>query len=144
MLVQFIIDSGWARLRYSRIEAGVLRFLLSDDIDPELFADASNRIVETLCRYGTTKERALSRAMHDLERLQDRRTREVSRPTPERLVLTTDRTRTIEALFGKPAGEHPPKQVAMEKTKADPVGNGGSVPVRASKIPHAEAMKKLE
>jgi predicted nucleic acid-binding protein len=91
--IQLIIDAAWARLRFSKIEAGVLRFLLSDDIEPGVLAEASNRILETLSRYATTKKRTLTRAMRDLERLQDRRRRNASHPVGQRLIGAQDAPR---------------------------------------------------
>jgi hypothetical protein len=100
-LVQLISDTSWGRLRFSRIEAGVLRFLVSDGVEPDVLAEASSRLLETLSRYGTTKERTLTRAMRDLERLQDRRRRDASRPLQERLIRARDQQETLMALVGK-------------------------------------------
>ena len=73
---QIIIDTMWVRLHLSKIEAGALGFLLSDDVGPGVLAEDSNRVLEILSRYTTTKERTLTWATRNLERLQDVRKEE--------------------------------------------------------------------
>jgi hypothetical protein len=133
-LMQIIIDSAWVRLRFSKIEAGVLRFLLSDDVEPGVLADASNRVLETLSRYGTTKERTLTRAMRDLERLQDRRRRNASRPIEEQLALSRDIEYTMTAFLKqneKLVG--PLKNSGKEKAQSGSAENETPVSVSARK-----------
>ena len=129
LFVETIVDSAWRCHRLPMIEAGALRYLAAEDTDPDLW----NQTIEAFSRYRTTQERRLSRAIRDLERLQDRRRREVSLPLAERLVCAQDRLRTAEKLAGKRAEEILGEHAAMEKGKADSIQNDRSACLGSSK-----------
>ena len=65
-LVQQMIDAMWVRRRVPQIEAGVWRYATGDEIDPTVFADLWNRMLDSLSRYAAAKERVLFRAISEL------------------------------------------------------------------------------
>jgi hypothetical protein len=127
-LVQDVGDARWFLLRWPKVEAGVLRSLLSDDADSELSQDDTTKVLELLLRYRAAKERTFSRAMRELERCQERRIREVSRPLAERMVRAEDRLRVSRQLVAKQVGRTSPEQIA--EATGEPVeelGRPGSI-----------------
>jgi hypothetical protein len=106
VLVERIIHLAWRLVRLAKIEAGILRVGYcrvdagpqSENIVAAVFAEYSAKgILEKLCRYESSKERSLSRTIHDLERLQDRRRKEASLPLDEQIGLVRDQARSIAA-----------------------------------------------
>jgi len=97
-LVQLITAGMWALLRLQRIEAGALSYIVNAANDP---ADMAQVVLELLARYGTTKGRAVSQWIRDLERLQDRRRREECLPAHQRLTRLKERKRTMMALIAQ-------------------------------------------
>jgi hypothetical protein len=72
-LAQLIVEAMLVRRRIQQIEAGALRYLMSDEIDPAVFADLWTRVPDSLSRYAAAKDRVIIRAIQELRRLQDRR-----------------------------------------------------------------------
>jgi hypothetical protein len=106
VLVERIIHLAWRLVRLAKIEAGILSVGYSvvdagahgENIVAAVFAEYTAKgILEKLCRYESSKERSLSRTIHDLERLQDRRRKEASLPLDEQIGRVRDQTRSIAA-----------------------------------------------
>jgi hypothetical protein len=106
VLVERIIHLAWRLVRLGKIEAGILTVgycrvdagAQSENIVAAVFAEYTAKgILEKLCRYESSKERSLSRTIHDLERLQDRRRKEATLPLAQQMSRAREEMRSLAA-----------------------------------------------
>ena len=80
------------------MKAGALRSLMRENVDPVTFVDLWDLVTEKFNRYAAAEQAALYRAMHALERLQDRRRNSSS---AAQLLAAQDQARTLRELCEK-------------------------------------------
>jgi len=73
LVEQIINNANWHLRRIQKMKAGALRSLTRENVDPVTFVDLWDLVTEKFNRYAAAEQAALYRAMHALERLQDRR-----------------------------------------------------------------------
>ena len=97
-LVEQIINANWHLRRIQKMKAGALRSLMRENVDPVTFVDLWDLVTEKFNRYAAAEQAALYRAMHPLERLQDRRRNSSS---AAQLLAAQDQARTLRELCEK-------------------------------------------
>jgi hypothetical protein len=143
-LLQQIVNAMWVRRRIQQIESGALRYLVSDDIDPAVFADLWIRLPDSLSRYAAAKDRVIFRAMQELGRLQEQRKEKLSDAPVQRQKFHAayDELHTVQKLIETRIKELERKPEAKPNTNAEPEMSPASprtldavLPLKPSKAP---------